>query len=139
MNRHYQALCRHKSQPFGISGGEMIPSGEPFSVRHILRGDPESARRDFTEMLEAEGYHVIPGSITELYAEVNWSKPVYDLDEAAELTNIRGSTLSAKKASGEIPWNSKINGVPASVFLKSIANGMNKCGKELVAAMEKTT
>lgn len=114
------------------------PIGEPFTVRHILSGDPESARKDFTAMLEAEGYHVIPGSVTELYAEVNWSKPVLDLDEAAELTNIRGSTLSAKKSNGEIPWNTKINGVPTRVYLKSIESGLNKCGKELVAAMEKT-
>jgi hypothetical protein len=137
VNRHYQALCRHKSPEFGFTSGVLIPAGEPFTVRHILSGDPESAKRSFKEMLEGEGYHVI--SVTELYAEVNWSKPVLDLDEAAELTNIRGATLSAKKANGEIPWNPKINGVPTRIYLKSIESGLNKCGKELVAALEKTS
>jgi hypothetical protein len=130
MNRHYQALCQHKALLPGMNDGTPQPTGGPFTVRHILGGDPAAAIKEFTRQLTGAGFHVI--SVTELYAEVDWSKPVYDLDEAAELTNIRGGTLSAKKANGTIPWNSTVNGVPARVYLKSIEAGLNKCGQEVL-------
>jgi len=126
MKREFQALCRATTRNNGIS-----PVGEPFTVRHICDGGDQ-----FAAMLKAGGLFVMPESIVEIRAVVDWDKPVWDLDEFAAAMSIKGGTLSAKKGDGKIPWSSAVNGVPRRVAMKWIEDNLNQAGKAIVQQLE---
>jgi hypothetical protein len=130
MNREFQALCQER-----MPSDCRIPSGVPFTVRHICAGADE-----FEAMLLAAGVAVVPGSITEIRAVVDWAKPVFDRDEAAAYIGNKAGTLSQIKGSGEIPF-SQVNGrtvYPRRLLEKLLDNNANPAGKTIVKQLEQT-
>lgn len=114
MIREFQAILRRRT---------IYPNfGDPFTLNVQMRD--EKAVKD---ALSSDDLVVL--SVTEVGAVVDWSKPVWNLDEFAAALGIQPGTLSAKKSDGFIPWSAKYNGVPRDVAMKAIKDSLNQSGR----------
>jgi hypothetical protein len=92
------------------------------------------------DQLEAQfkgaGFHVV--AVNAVRAVVDWDKPNFDRDEAGAYLTIKGSTFSANKGNGEIPWVEMGNGfVPRRWLDALIEKKANRAGKEIAEELKK--
>lgn len=82
-------------------------------------------------MLANDDFAVL--SVTPVRAVVDWSKPVFDRDEAAAFIGVKGNTLSQLKGTGQIP-GSEVNGrfvYPRQWLERLLAQNANAAGKAI--------
>jgi hypothetical protein len=116
MNREYQVIYQQRT-------GDTV--SEPKIIR-VVAPTEDAAENS----VRGDGVSVL--SVTELRAVVDWDKPVWGLEEYAAALNLSGNYLCKKKASGEIPWNETLRGVPSKIAKRFIESGMNDAGKKFL-------
>ena len=111
---------------------QLLLAGEPGAVPRTLNRAGHSAVAVKEELLAA-GFQVL-GEPVPVRAVVDWSKPHFNLEEAAAFLALRtGKTLSATKATGHVPFSTAGGRV---TFIRRqleayILSGLNPAGQAM--------
>lgn len=134
MNREFQAVYRAPIMVGTIA--QLDACGQPvFGLPQVLDGVVAVAADQVEAMLKAAGFAVL--SVQPTRAVVDWTKPNFDREEAAEFFCITSKTLSMNKGAGDIPFAQLGNGIYPRVLLeKFVQSRLNPAGKAMLKELE---
>lgn len=125
MNREWQVIYRAR-----------LAGGVEFGPPQVLDGVIAAAADQVEAMLQTHGFVVL--KVTPTRAVVDWAKPNFDREEAAEFFCITSKTLTNVKGAGDIPFAQLGNGIYPRVLLEEfVKTRLNKAGQEIQKDLER--
>lgn len=122
MTREFQVLYRMTDQ---TGTAAAVPVGAVLSCMAMAEAEDQ-----LVAQFQAAGFHVV--GVNFVRAVVDWSRPNFNRDEAAEYLRWTSQTLSINKGNGEIPFADVGRGIyPQRLLAEYVERKLNPAGKEI--------